>query len=333
MSAPVDVVALAAELLAIHSTTRDEGAAVDFVARWLVARDWNVTVQEVTPGRGNVWASRKGGGVTLSTHLDTVPPYVPPKRENGRLYGRGACDAKGIAAAMMVAADRLVAMGEQRVDLLFVVGEERGSDGARMANQLPATSKWLINGEPTESLLASGCKGAQRVIVRTKGKEAHSAYLHLGESAITPMLTMLQELQQLPLPVDEILGPSTVNVGLIKGGTEANIVPGACEAEMMIRLVGDVKDVKKILEPWAKGRAELEYGSFIPAQHFHTVPGFNTAPMAYTSDIPLLTNWGKPLLFGPGSIHVAHTPDEFIEEAELRASVDAYITLIQQLLA
>jgi acetylornithine deacetylase len=333
MSAPVDVVALAAELLAIHSTTRDEGAAVDFVARWLVARDWNVTVQEVTPGRGNVWASRKGGGVTLSTHLDTVPPYVPPRREHGRLYGRGACDAKGIAAAMMVAADRLVAMGEQRVDLLFVVGEERGSDGARMANQLPATSKWLINGEPTESLLASGCKGAQRVIVRTKGKEAHSAYLHLGESAITPMLTMLQELQQLPLPVDDILGPSTVNVGLIKGGTEANIVPGACEAEMMIRLVGDVKEVKKILEPWAKGRAELEYGSFIPAQHFHTVPGFNTAPMAYTSDIPLLTNWGKPLLFGPGSIHVAHTPDEFIEEAELRASVDAYITLTQQLLA
>lgn len=333
MSAPVDVVALAAELLAIHSTTRDEGAAVDFVARWLVARDWNVTVQEVTPGRGNVWASRKGGGVTLSTHLDTVPPYVPPRREGGRLYGRGACDAKGIAAAMMVAADRLVALGEQRVDLLFVVGEERGSDGARIANQLPATSKWLINGEPTESLLASGCKGAQRVIVRTKGREAHSAYLHLGESAITPMLSMLLELPQLPLPVDAILGPSTVNVGLIKGGTEANIVPGACEAEMMIRLVGDVTDVKKVLEPWAKGRAELEYGSFIPAQHFHTVPGFKTAPMAYTSDIPLLTNWGTPLLFGPGSIHVAHTPDEYIEEAELRASVDSYITLVQQLLA
>lgn len=333
MHAPVDVVALAAELLAIHSTTRDEGGAVDFVARWLVARDWNVTVQEVTPGRGNVWASRKGGGVTLSTHLDTVPPYVPPRREGGRLYGRGACDAKGIAAAMMVAADRLVAMGEQRVDLLFVVGEERGSDGARLANQLPATSQWLINGEPTESLLASGCKGAQRVIVRTKGKEAHSAYLHLGESAITPMLSMLLELQQLPLPVDDILGPSTVNVGLIKGGTEANIVPGACEAEMMIRLVGDVQDVKRVLAPWAEGRAELEYGSFIPAQHFHTVPGFQTAPMAYTSDIPLLTNWGTPLLFGPGSIHVAHTPDEFIEEAELRASVDAYVSLVQQLLA
>ena len=333
MSTPVDVVALAAELLAIPSTTRDEGAAVDFVARWLVARDWNVTVQEVTPGRGNIWASRKGGGVTLSTHLDTVPPYVPPRREHGRLYGRGACDAKGIAAAMMVAADRLVQAGEERVDLLFVVGEERGSDGARLANQLPATSKWLINGEPTESVLASGCKGAQRVIVRTTGREAHSAYAHLGQSAITPMLQMLQELQQLKLPEDPILGPSTVNVGLIRGGTEANIVPGACEAEMMFRLVGDVAEIKKILKPWAQGRAELEFGSHIPAQHFHTVPGFQTAPMAYTSDIPLLGNWGTPLLFGPGSIHVAHTPDEHIEETELRASVDSYVKLVKQLIA
>jgi acetylornithine deacetylase len=333
MSAPPDVVALAAELLAIPSTTRDEGAAVEFVSRWLVARDWNVTVQEVTPGRGNIWASRKGGGVTLSTHLDTVPPYVPPRRADGKLFGRGACDAKGIAAAMLVAADRLVQAGEERVDLLFVVGEERGSDGARMANQLPATSQWLINGEPTESLLASGCKGAQRVIVRTSGREAHSAYAHLGASAITPMLQMLQELQTLPLPVDDILGPSSVNVGLISGGTEANIVPGACEAEMMFRLVGDVKEIKAVLKPWAKGRADLEFGSHIPAQRFHTVPGFKTAPMAYTSDIPLLGNWGKPLLFGPGSIHVAHTPDEYIEESELRASVDSYIELVKHLLS
>ena len=328
-----DVVSLAAELLATPSTTRDEGAVVDLVARWLVARDWNVTVQEVTPGRGNVWASRKGGGVTLSTHLDTVPPYVPPRRADGRLYGRGACDAKGIAAAMMIAADRLATEGEQRVDLLLVVGEERGSDGSRMANQLPATSRWLINGEPTESILASGCKGAQRVIVRTVGKEAHSAYPHLGHSAIAPMLQMLPELEALPLPTDAVLGPTTVNVGLIRGGTEANIVPGACEAEMMVRLVGDVAPVKAALDAWAEGRAELEYGSFIPAQHFHTVPGMKSAPVAYTSDIPLLTNWGKPLLFGPGSIHVAHTPDEYVSEDELRASVDTYVSLVRMLLA
>ncbi len=328
-----DVVALAAELLAVPSTTREEGAVVEVVSRWLVARDWNVTVQEVTPGRGNVWASRKGGGVTLSTHLDTVPPYVPPRRDDGKLFGRGACDAKGIAAAMMVAADRLANEGEQRVDLLLVVGEERGSDGARLANQLPATSKWLINGEPTESILASGCKGAQRVIVRTKGREAHSAYPHLGRSAIAPMLEMLPELDRLDWPVDDVLGPTTVNVGLIRGGTEANIVPGSCEAEMMVRLVGDVAPVRKALEKWAKGRAELEFGSFIPAQHFHTVPGFKAAPVAYTSDIPLLTNWGTPLLFGPGSIHVAHTPDEYVDEAELRASVDSYVKLVRTLLA
>ena len=328
-----DVVSLAAELLAIPSTTRDESAVVEVVSRWLVAREWNVMVQEVTPGRGNVWASRKGGGVTLSTHLDTVPPYVPPRRVDGRLYGRGSCDAKGIAAAMMIAADRLANEGEQRVDLLLVVGEERGSDGARMANQLPATSRWLINGEPTESKLASGCKGAQRVIVRTRGREAHSAYPHLGVSAITPMLQMLPELESLQFPVDPILGATTVNVGLISGGTEANIVPGACEAEMMVRLVGDVAPVKERLEEWAKGRAELEFGSFIPAQHFHTVPGFEAEPVAYTSDIPLLSNWGTPLLFGAGSIHVAHTTEEYVDEDELRSSVDCYVRLVRTLLS
>jgi acetylornithine deacetylase len=327
-----DVVSLAAELLAVPSTTREEGAVVDVVARWLVARDWNVTVQEVSPGRGNVWASRNGGGVTLSTHLDTVPPFVAPRRADGRLYGRGASDAKGIAAAMMVAADLLREEGEHRVDLLLVVGEERGSDGARAANQLPATSKWLINGEPTESMLASGCKGALRVIVRTKGREAHSAYPHLGTSAIAPMLALLPELETLPWPEDPILGRATVNVGLIRGGTEANIVPGACEAEMMVRLVGDVAQVKRILDAWAAGRAELEYGSFIPAQHFHTVEGFKSAPVAYTSDIPLLTNWGTPLLFGPGSIHVAHTTGEYVEESELKASVESYVKLVRKLL-
>jgi acetylornithine deacetylase len=328
----VDVVALAAELLAIPSTTREEGRAVDFVARWLVARGWNVNVQEVTPGRGNVWATRKGGGVTLSTHLDTVPPYVPPRSEGGKLFGRGACDAKGIAAAMLAAADGLVAAGEERVDLLFVVGEERGSDGARLANQLPTTSKFLINGEPTESILASGSKGALRFIARTRGREAHSAYPHLGESAIEPMLQLLQELKALKLPTDKILGETTVNIGLMRGGTEANIIPGMAEAEMMIRLVGDPAPVKKVIDRWAAGRAEIEYGSYTPAMHFHTVPGFAAKPVAFATDVPLLGNWGTPLLFGPGSIHVAHTTDEFIDVDELRASVGHYGRLVRSLL-
>jgi acetylornithine deacetylase len=328
-----DVVALAAELLALPSPTRDEGRAVDFVARWLVTRGWNVTVQEVSAGRGNVWASLQGGGVTLSTHLDTVPPYVAPRLDDERLWGRGACDAKGIAAAMLCAADRLVAAGEERVDLLFVVGEERGSDGARAANQLPATSRFLINGEPTESILASGCKGALRVTVRTRGRAAHSAYPHLGQSAITPMLHLLPGLDRLALPGDRVLGDTTINVGTIRGGNEANIVPAECEAELMVRLVGDAAPVKSALDRWADGHATLEYGSFIPAQHFHTVPGFEAKPVAYTSDIPLLTNWGTPLLFGPGSIHVAHTPDEFVSIAELRSSVGHYERLVRSLLA
>ncbi|HZF66732.1 MAG TPA: M20/M25/M40 family metallo-hydrolase [Gemmatirosa sp.] len=328
-----DVVALAAELLAIHSPTGGEGEAVDFVSRWLVRRGWNVTVQEVAPGRGNVWASRQGGGVTLSTHLDTVPPYYPPRLAGTRLYGRGACDAKGIAAAMLAAADDLVRAGEERVDLLLVVGEEKGSDGARAANNLPATSRWLVNGEPTESKLASGAKGSLRVTVRTTGREAHSAYAHLGRSAIDPMLDLLPTLRALELPRDPVLGETTYNIGVLRGGTEANIVPAHAEAELMFRLVGDVADVKAALTGWAAGRAELEWGSTIPAQKFHVIDGFEVAPVAYTSDIPLLGRWGTPLLFGPGSISVAHTPDEHIAVDELRASVDAYARIVRALLA
>jgi acetylornithine deacetylase len=329
-----DVVSLAAELLSIQSTTGSEGTAVDFVSRWLVGRGWNVTLQEVTRGRANIWASRAGGGVTFSTHLDTVPPYVPPRLEGSRLYGRGSSDAKGIAAAMLVAADRLVSADEKRVELLFVVGEEKGSDGARAANNLGTKSRFLINGEPSESKLASGAKGSLRATIRTRGREAHSAYPHLGRSAIEPMLALLPTLRSLPLPSDPVLGQTTVNIGTIKGGTEANVIPAHAEAEIMFRLVSDVEPIKKMISDWAKkGGADVEFGSHIPAQRFATVPGFDTEPVAYTSDIPLLSNWGEPFLFGPGSIHVAHTPDEFIDVDELRASVDAYERLAKTLLA
>ena len=328
-----DVVTLATELLSVESTTGRERDAVDLAARWLVARGWNVSLQEVEPGRSNIWATRRGGGVTLSTHLDTVPPYVPPRLEGDRLYGRGSADAKGIAAAMMIAAQRLADAGEERVDLLFVVGEEKGSPGARAANRLPATSTFLVNGEPTESKLASGCKGAQRVIVRVRGREAHSAYAHLGSSALEPLLDMLPQLRELVLPVDPVLGETTYNIGVLRAGTEANIVPGLAEAEIMIRLVGDVAPVKQAFNDWAGTRAELIWGSHIPAQYFHVLNGFEVVPVAYTSDIPLLGRWGTPLLFGPGSIHVAHTPIEYIDVAELEASVGAYERIVRTLLA
>ena len=328
-----DVVALAAELLAIQSSTGSEGPAVDFISRWLVAHGWNVTTQEVAKGRANVWASRAGHGVTMSTHLDTVPPYLPPRMEGSRLFGRGACDAKGIAAAMLCAAEELAGSGEERVDLLFVVGEEKGSDGARAANHLAATSRFLINGEPTESRLASGAKGSQRVMVRTRGRAAHSAYAELGVSAIEPMLALLPSLRTLPLPSDDVLGHTTVNIGTIHGGTEANIIPALCETELMFRIVSDVAPLRDALTRWAEGKAELEWGSHIPAQHFHVIPGFDVAPVAYTSDIPLLSRWGTPLLFGPGSINVAHTTEEHIDIGELRAAVDAYVRITRTLLA
>lgn len=328
-----DVLTLASELVAIPSVTRDEGKVVDHVARLLVSQGWNVTVQEVSAGRGNVWASRKGGGVTLSTHLDTVPPFIPPRVEDGKLYGRGSTDAKGIAAAMITAADQLVANGEERVDLLFVVGEERGSDGARLANHLPATSRFLVNGEPTESHLAVGCKGALRVLLRTRGREAHSAYAELGTSAILPMARLLLEVDQLQLPSDPVLGASTVNVGTVHGGSGANIVPGECEAELMVRVVGEPEPVREAIERWVAGRAEVSYPSYTPAQRFPQVDGFPAKAFAYTTDASLLTNWGKPLLFGPGSITVAHTPDEHVAIAELNAAVDTYVRLARTLLA
>lgn len=327
-----DVVALAAELLAIQSSSGGEGEAVEFVSRWLLARGWNVELQEVSKGRANIWATRKGKGVTLSTHLDTVPPFIPPREENGRLYGRGASDAKGIAAAMLMAADRLAKAGEQRVDLLFVVGEEAGSDGARAANRLSPTSRYLVNGEPTESKLASGAKGSQRVILRFRGRAAHSAYPELGKSAIEPMLELLPTIRQLDLPTDKDLGATTVNIGTIRAGTAGNVIPELAEVELMFRLVGDVKPLKKLVEKWVGDTAEIEYGSYIPAQKFETIAGFDIAPVAYTSDIPLLTRWGKPLMFGPGSIHVAHTADEFIAVDELRAAVDAYERIVRALL-
>jgi acetylornithine deacetylase len=233
---------------------------------------------------------------------------------------------------MLAAGDRLATAGEKRVGLLFVVGEEKGSDGARAANRLPTKSKFLINGEPTESKLATGAKGSLRVYVRTHGREAHSAYPHLGQSAIQPMLDLLTELRSVEWPSDPKLGETTLNVGTLHAGTEANIIPSLAEAEVMFRLVGDPAPVKAALEKWAEGRATLEWGSFIPPQLFHTVPGLDTAAMSYTSDIPLLDRWGTPLLFGPGSIHVAHTPDEYIDVEELRASVDTYERLARTLL-
>lgn len=328
-----DVVALAEDLVAIESVSGHETAVVAHVADLLASSGWTVHRQEVTPGRDNVWASRRGGGVTLSTHLDTVPPFIPPTRDDERLWGRGACDAKGIAAAMICAADRLVTAGEERVDLLFVVGEEAGSDGARAANRLPATSSVLINGEPTEGRLGSGAKGSLRITVRTRGTAAHSAYPERGRSAIQAMLPLLADLEDVPLPEDAELGRTTVGIGRIEGGEAVNTVPASCSAELMVRLVGEVDPVREALGEWIGSRATIEYGTHVPPVRFHVPEGMEASPVSFTTDAPLLSNWGRPMLYGPGSIHVAHRPDEQVAIADLRRAVDEYEGLVRALLA
>jgi len=331
-AAALDVVELATELLAIPSLSGHEHAVTDFVIDLLTARGWEVRTQAVSAGRQNVWATRGLGAVTMSTHLDTVPAFFAPRLEDGKLYGRGACDAKGIAAAMICAAQRLVDEGETRVDLLFVMGEELRSDGARAAAELPATSTYLINGEPTESKLVSASKGSLRLILRVRGQEAHSAYPELGRSAVDAMVGLLADLRRLDLPTDELLGDTTINVGTIRGGSAANVFAGECEVECMIRLVGDAEEVKARVEELVGDRAEVVWGSHIEPMRFHVLDGFETTTVAYTSDVPILAAWGKPLMFGPGSIHHAHTEEEHVSLEDLRSAVDTYVRIARALL-
>jgi acetylornithine deacetylase len=325
--APLDPLALAVELMAVDSTTGREGEVVALVDRLLCARGWRTRRIPVSDGRDDLFAHWNDAPVvTLSTHLDTVPPFIPPRVDGGRLWGRGASDAKGVAAAMICAAERLRAAGVP-VALLFVVGEETTHDGALAANEsadVPRTSRVLINGEPTESMLAVGTKGALRLRVTTTGRAAHSAYPHLGESALAKLVQVLAELDVLDLPSDPVLGATTINIGSIAGGVADNIVAPRAEARLMARTVTSDEELVAVLRRWLGTRATLELGSTVPPVHLTTVPGFPTSVVAYATDLPNLSNWGTPLLFGPGSILVAHGEGEYMDIAELRAGVDAY---------
>ena len=250
----------------------------------------------------------------------------------GNSTGVEAAMRKVSPAAMMCAAERLAEAGEDRVDLLFVIGEENGSDGAIAANQLPATSLAFINGEPTEGRLASGSKGSLRALVETVGEAGHSAYPERGHSAIDAMVRLLATLDELTLPTDPTLGDTTINVGTIDGGEAANVIASACRAQLLVRLVGDDAPVRAALDAWVNGRATIHYSALVPATRFQTVEGFEIAPVSFTTDVPLLDRWGRALLYGPGSIHQAHRPDEHIIIEELRKSVNIYEQLVKSLL-
>lgn len=330
---PLDPVALAVELMRVDSTSGREGEVIALAERLLAGRGWATSRIPVTEGRDDLLATAgEAPLVTLSTHLDTVPPFIPPRLDGGRLLGRGACDAKGIAAAMVCAAERLRASGVP-VALLFVVGEESCHDGAHAANRAPTTSRVLINGEPTESTLALGTKGAVRVTVRTTGRAAHSAYPELGRSATRDLVRLLATLDDLALPRDALLGETTVNIGSLAGGVADNVVAPWAEARLMARLVSPVEDVVERLRRWVGEGASLDVGVSVPPMRLGTLPGYPTSVVAYATDLPELTSWGTPYLFGPGSIHVAHTDGEYVDVAELRAAVETYERLARDALA
>jgi acetylornithine deacetylase len=330
----VDAVALTRALVDLNSTTGEEAATGRLLCRLLDERGYTVTRQPVSGDRFNVYATLgTEPQVVFSTHYDCVPPFYPSRIEGGVLVGRGACDAKGIAAAQVAAVERLRQRGETRVGLLFVVGEERGSDGARVANALaPAGVRFLVNGEPTDNRLGIATRGILRVRLVATGRAAHSSFPELGESAIDKLLDALMMVRGLDLPEDAELGRTHYTVGLIDGGVAPNVVSPHATAELRFRIVGEAKPVRDALKV-VEGMVAIEHVLEIPAVRMHRVSGFETAVFPYTTDVPLLTHWGKPLLIGPGSIHVAHTDHEHVSIEELRQSVDIYEALALRLLA
>jgi acetylornithine deacetylase len=339
---PVDPVELTRALVSIDSTTYHEGAAGDFLAEYLAARGWTVEKTAVPQpaeskqfgARWNVYAgpAEADPELVFSTHMDTVPPYLPFSEDADCLYGRGVCDAKGILAAQVAAAERLRAAGYQ-VGMLFVAGEERDSAGAKVANEAPKGSRFLVNGEPTDNRLALASKGALRAVLTATGTMAHSAYPELGESAVHKLVEALGKVQAIELPHEEGIGDSTLNIGLIHGGRAPNVIADHAEAQMLIRLVGDSGGTRAAILEAAKGLAEVDFTLEIPFVRLRALEGFPTMVAKFTTDIPQLSNWGEPLLLGPGSIHVAHTPHERLAKRELFEAVDLYERVARQLLS
>ncbi len=332
----MNVFELTRALVDIESITGNEEQAGLYLFHLLsgLAREHNGSVErmEVEPGRFNLFARFGDPVVTLSTHYDTVPPFIPSREDQAFVWGRGACDTKGIIACMILAAEALLKSGNRNVALLFVVGEERNSAGAYHAAKHPRGSRFLINGEPTENHLALGSKGCLRYEITASGKMAHSAYPELGDPAIDKLLDSLERIRRVTMPVDDLLGQSTLNIGVISGGRAPNVIADRAQAEILIRLVGDATQLQADMHACATPGVTVTQILEIPAVRLGSVPGFPTTVVAYTTDIPAFGGaWGQPLLFGPGTIHVAHTLDERVPKNQLLAAVELYGTLVRQL--
>jgi acetylornithine deacetylase len=329
----MDVVSFTRQLVDIESITGNEAQVGDFLRRELSRLGYRANKMPVEGARCNVYATspeRPKPAIVFSTHMDTVPPFIPSSEDATHIHGRGSCDAKGIIAAQIAAAERLRHEGVF-VGLLFLVGEERDSLGAAIANEQSPGSRFLINGEPTENRLATASKGTLRVDIVAHGRMAHSAYPELGESAIDKLIEALNRLRAMKLPSDASFGPCTLNIGMIEGGRATNVIPDKARAQLLYRLIGPSKELRVEIEQAVSGLAEAQFILEIPFLRLRTLDGLPTMVAAFTTDIPSLTKWGEPLLIGPGSIHVAHTEGERVAKQELSDAVDLYCSIAKRL--
>jgi acetylornithine deacetylase len=330
----LDPIALTRDLVSLETPTGNEGPVVDLLDGVLRRLGYRVIRQPVTRGRDNLYAFREAPQVVFSTHLDCVPPYVPLREDETHLHGRGTCDAKGLAAAMLTAAERLAERGERRIGLLFVVGEENGSDGAQVAHALEPKGRFLINGEPTENRLSIGQKGSLKVVLESSGRAAHSAYPDEGHSALLPLLDTIERIRALPLPSDPMLGPSTLNVGVIHGGVAPNVIPPSAHAELLVRIVGPSGPYRQEIAACAAPGVSITFPTELPYYKNSTAapPGWETTVVSYASDLPFHAAWGQGFQLGPGTIRVAHTGGERIAKAELLEGVRLYEKLAWDLI-
>jgi acetylornithine deacetylase len=325
---------LTKQLMHIPSVTGTEGDIGEFLTKHLSTLGYRVERQSVTADRFNVFAFAGEGRVMFCTHIDTVPPPTVPIHEDDEfLYGRGACDTKGIIAAMLEAGDRLRHGGVTNFGYLFLVGEETDSIGARMANTLKWNSEYVVVGEPTQNQLARAQKGTLMVNLNATGKAAHSGYPDHGISAITGLWSVLQDCQAGDWGDDPILGKGSFNIGVFRGGEAANIIPPQASASIMIRTVKPRAQVEENMRRIVANRATMEVVGASDPQITHVVEGFPTTVVSFGSDVPHLGNMGKRLLIGPGSILDAHTAGEKISKRELMEGADLYERLVRKLLS
>ena len=324
------------ELVAIPSVTGAEAGMVDFFEERFRRRGWTVESIDVSPGRRDLFIHRGRPRVVLTTHVDTVPPYFEPRREGGTLFARGACDAKGCAAAMAIALEELLPDTE-KASLLLLVGEERGSDGALAANRhAPEGVEYLVGGEPTGNRFVAGSKGCLRISMEARGRAGHSSTMKAeaeGDSAVPPLLDFLNAVRTIDFPEDPTFGATTMNIGVLEAGTAPNVIAERARAEVLLRTGVAVEQLLSRIQPLVKPPLTLQVPYRSDPIRFRVPKGWQGEIVSFACDLPLLPRWGEPILVGPGSILDAHTAEERVELSQIEEAVGLYQSLVRALLS